>query len=233
MRDGRPSKTRAISTSAAVSAALPAASGTPVASRAATTTTCWRERAGAPADHVDQLVAVVVEALALDREAAVGERGADLPRDRHVAGRPGAAVGVLGGDPLGLGRRLIALEQHVGGEPLRQRAGAALEREHHQHDREQCRHEGRPVDPGLDQGRVLTSDPTYNLAQAPVPLRTCALQMAQQAPRILLVDDEHSVQKLLASALRKDGYEVVSRARRPRGARPLSATAASTSSCST
>jgi DNA-binding response OmpR family regulator len=33
--------------------------------------------------------------------------------------------------------------------------------------------------------------------------------MAQQAPRILLVDDEHSVQKLLASALRKDGYEVV------------------------
>jgi DNA-binding response OmpR family regulator len=34
--------------------------------------------------------------------------------------------------------------------------------------------------------------------------------MAQQAPRILLVDDEHSVQKLLASALRKDGYDVVS-----------------------
>ena len=33
--------------------------------------------------------------------------------------------------------------------------------------------------------------------------------MAQQAPRILLVDDEHSVQKLLASVLRKDGYEVV------------------------
>ena len=33
--------------------------------------------------------------------------------------------------------------------------------------------------------------------------------MAQEAPRILLVDDEHSVQKLLASALRKDGYEVV------------------------
>ncbi len=34
--------------------------------------------------------------------------------------------------------------------------------------------------------------------------------MAQQAPHILLVDDEQSVQKLLASALRKDGYEVVS-----------------------
>jgi DNA-binding response OmpR family regulator len=33
--------------------------------------------------------------------------------------------------------------------------------------------------------------------------------MAQQAPRILIVDDEHSVQKLLSSALRKDGFEVV------------------------
>jgi DNA-binding response OmpR family regulator len=33
--------------------------------------------------------------------------------------------------------------------------------------------------------------------------------MAEQAPRILLVDDEQSVQKLLASALRRDGYEVV------------------------
>jgi DNA-binding response OmpR family regulator len=33
--------------------------------------------------------------------------------------------------------------------------------------------------------------------------------MAQQAPRILLVDDEQSVQKLLSSALRKDGYDVV------------------------
>jgi DNA-binding response OmpR family regulator len=33
--------------------------------------------------------------------------------------------------------------------------------------------------------------------------------MAQQASRILLVDDEQSVQKLLAYPLRKDGYEVV------------------------
>jgi len=42
-----------------------------------------------------------------------------------------------------------------------------------------------------------------------VPRGIRATPMAQQAPRILLVDDEHSVQKLLASALRKDGYEVV------------------------
>jgi DNA-binding response OmpR family regulator len=33
--------------------------------------------------------------------------------------------------------------------------------------------------------------------------------MAVQAPRILLVDDEQSVQKLLAFPLRKEGYEVV------------------------
>jgi DNA-binding response OmpR family regulator len=33
--------------------------------------------------------------------------------------------------------------------------------------------------------------------------------MATQAPRILLVDDEQSIQKLLAYPLRRDGYEVV------------------------
>src|SRR3954453_6659854 len=33
--------------------------------------------------------------------------------------------------------------------------------------------------------------------------------MATQAPRILLVDDEHAVQKLLAFPLRKDGYDGV------------------------
>src|SRR3954471_1066591 len=35
------------------------------------------------------------------------------------------------------------------------------------------------------------------------------MQMAIQAQRILLVDDEHAVQKLLAFPLRKDGYDVV------------------------
>src|ERR687883_889789 len=33
--------------------------------------------------------------------------------------------------------------------------------------------------------------------------------MATQAPRILLVDDEQAVQKLLAYPLRKDGYDVI------------------------
>jgi DNA-binding response OmpR family regulator len=34
--------------------------------------------------------------------------------------------------------------------------------------------------------------------------------VAESAPRILLVDDEHSIQKLLTYPLRKEGYEVVS-----------------------
>ena len=33
--------------------------------------------------------------------------------------------------------------------------------------------------------------------------------MAERATRILLVDDEHSIQTLLSFPLRKDGYEVV------------------------
>ncbi len=45
--------------------------------------------------------------------------------------------------------------------------------------------------------------------------------MADRAPRILLVDDEHSIQTLLSYPLRKDGYEVVQAVRRPRGAGPL------------
>jgi DNA-binding response OmpR family regulator len=36
------------------------------------------------------------------------------------------------------------------------------------------------------------------------------LKVQASAPRILLVDDEHSVQKLLAYPLRKEGYDVVS-----------------------
>ena len=36
-----------------------------------------------------------------------------------------------------------------------------------------------------------------------------ARPLATQAPRILLVDDEQSVQTLLAFPLRKEGYEVV------------------------
>ena len=56
--------------------------------------------------------------------------------------------------------------------------------------------------------------------------------MADRPPRILLVDDEESIQTLLSFPLRKDGYEVVLAGD---GARRSSASAraASTSSCST
>jgi len=41
------------------------------------------------------------------------------------------------------------------------------------------------------------------------PSATYNLEVSQQAPRILLVDDEQSVQKLLAFPLRREGYDVV------------------------
>ena len=53
---------------------------------------------------------------------------------------------------------------------------------------------------------------TYNLGElSPADARWAHPQrtMATQAPRILLVDDEQSVQTLLAYPLRKEGYEVV------------------------
>ena len=107
---------------------------------------------------------------------------------------PGAPVGRVGRDPGRQVRRLSAVEQHVRGQPLRQRARPALEREHRQHHRQQRRHERRAVYPRLDHAAS-----TYNSRR----LSGC------HAPRILLVDDELSVQKLLTYPLRKEGYDVV------------------------
>ncbi len=57
--------------------------------------------------------------------------------------------------------------------------------------------------------------------------------MAERAARILLVDDEQSVQTLLSYPLRKDGYEVVQADRRAARRSTVSASSRSTSSCST
>src|SRR4029453_6468209 len=62
-----------------------------------------------------------------------------------------------------------------------------------QHQRQQRRNERRPVDTRLE-----------HRPQPTIPKVTAS------APRILLVDDELSVQKLLTYPLRKEGYEVVS-----------------------
>ena len=57
--------------------------------------------------------------------------------------------------------------------------------------------------------------------------------MADRAPRILLVDDEESIQTLLSYPLRKDGYEVVLAGDGVQALEALRRGAASTSSCST
>ena len=56
--------------------------------------------------------------------------------------------------------------------------------------------------------------------------------MPDRPPRILLVDDEQSIQTLLTYPLRKDGYEVV-QASDGREALARFASSRSTSSCST
>jgi DNA-binding response OmpR family regulator len=110
-----------------------------------------------------------------------------------IARRPRAAVRLLGRDPARELGRLGAVEEHIRGEPLRQRPRPALEREHRQDDGQERRHERRAVYPRLyHEGRNL---------QFP--------GLSATAPRILLVDDELSVQKLLTYPLRKEGYDVI------------------------
>ena len=57
--------------------------------------------------------------------------------------------------------------------------------------------------------------------------------MADRAPRILLVDDEHAIQTLLSYPLRKDGYEVVQASDGWEALDALLRGQPSTSSCST
>ena len=118
------------------------------------------------------------------------------PRAGRSRGRPPSRR-VLSGScaaiRAGQDGRLIAVEQHVGGQALPQRPGPALERKHRQDDGQESRHERRAVDPRLDH----ESAATYNSG------------LSATAPRILLVDDELSVQKLLTYPLRKEGYDVI------------------------
>ena len=156
------------------------------------------------ADHVHQLLAVALEGVALlDRESALLELAPHESASGPVARRAGAAVRpprrescawssaawspsntTSAARPCGSGRGRLSSENIASD------------------DRQQSGHERRSVDPGLDHRPPAT----YNLGQAPLRL---ADSMAPQAPRILLVDDEQSVQKLLAYPLRKEGYEVV------------------------
>ena len=110
-----------------------------------------------------------------------------------VTGLPRPAVRLAFGDPGGLDGRQPAVEQDVRGQALAHRPGPALQGEHRQHERQQRRHERRSVHARLDHRSVQPTIP----------------KVTASAPRILLVDDELSVQKLLTYPLRKEGYDVV------------------------
>ena len=85
-----------------------------------------------------------------------------------------------------------AVEQHVRGQPLRQRPRSAL-------------NENIANTIASSAG---TNAALYTRGSITAPQPTI-LKVTASAPRILLVDDELSVQKLLAYPLRKEGYDVV------------------------
>ena len=90
--------------------------------------------------------------------------------------------------------RLVAVEQHVRGEALRQPARGRLSNENI------VRTTARSA--GTNAARYIRGSITVAATYNPVGSSTTA-------PRILLVDDELAVQKLLTYPLRKEGYDVV------------------------
>ena len=136
------------------------ARGTRRARRA--TTICRREAPARRADDVLELAPGVLEAVALDLEAAPAQRGGD--RRAATARSPATARRAVRRALGQVGRALpcqAPVEQHVRRQSLRQRPRPALQREHRQHDREQRRNEGRTVDPRLDhrvQPTILDGD---------------------------------------------------------------------------
>jgi hypothetical protein len=76
---------------------------------------------------------------------------------RQIPAGARPAVRVVAGDARRELRRLGAVEEHIRGQALLQSPGSALEREHGQNDRQQCRDERRPV-----YTRLNHLDATYN-----------------------------------------------------------------------
>ena len=110
-------------------------------------------RPGTARDHVGEPLAVLgpgvngrLEALFLERAEALGE----VARSRRARQLARAPVRMPRDDPAQLAMRDVAVEQHIGREPLRHRPGPVLEREHHEHHGQDGRDERRAVDPGLD-----------------------------------------------------------------------------------
>ena len=196
---GRPSNTRASSSSAAVSAALPVASGRPPASRAATITIWRRERpARRPITFTSSRPAWVKrwrsEREAARLELAIGHeiRGAASP------GRSGPAVGLAVGDPGRLdgrqSRRRTARPRPVPAPAARARL---------------CKENIASTSARSAGTNAALYTRGSIMIERRSPLQPTIPKVTASAPRILLVDDELSVQKLLTYPLRKEGYDVV------------------------
>ena len=157
-RDGRPLITRASSSRAAVSAALPVASGTDCESRAAMITIWSRDSPGRRA-----ITFTSRSPFSVHESTVVWKPSPSSARKRSARSRAAAAlssaaraaVRVPLDDPAQLAERHVPVEQHVGGESLRHRPRPVLEREHHEHHRQDGRDERRAVDPWLDHGANL------------------------------------------------------------------------------
>ena len=117
--------------------------------------------ARAAPDHVHEVASRVREALHDRARAAAAPEAARLERVGHELGRwpgrracPARRSGACAAMRVASSVAWSAVEQHVGGQSLRQRPRPALEREHRQHERQKRRHEGRAVDPRLDHGAL-------------------------------------------------------------------------------
>src|SRR5918999_6376994 len=196
-RVGRPSNTRASSSRAAVSAALPVASGTTAASRAATITIwrrvrparrpitltrsrpAWEKRctvgSGKPRAASTSATRCAVRRLPGRPGRRSGSRSA-MRADAMAARRPSKSTSAA--SPWGRGRGRLCNENIVSTSASSAGTKAAL----------------------YTRGSIMGAGP---------PKQPTIPKVTASAPRILLVDDELSVQKLLTYPLRKEGYDVV------------------------
>ena len=163
LRVARPSNTRASSRSAAVSEALPAASGATAASRSATTTIWRRVRPARRPITFTRSRPACVKRSSCTRKPRSPRRAATSPAVARSPGLPAARSGFVGGDRGRAHGRRAAVEQHVRREPLGERPRPVLEGEHREHRRQKGRHERRPVNAGLDHALETIKTATYNL----------------------------------------------------------------------
>ncbi len=133
-----------------MSAAEPAASGTPPRVAGSHHQHLTARLTRPAADHVHQLVPFAVESVGANGEASCLELPLNQLRRREVAGGAGSTIAPSREYGTGGGGGLVAVEDDIGGQALGQGPRATLEGKHHEDDREKRRHESRAVDAGLD-----------------------------------------------------------------------------------